>query len=53
MGPDWQPSGDLNITGQSAVTILKQGMCERGHHPTDFDEAQRTSAVMLGEIHHP
>lgn len=36
MGPDWQPSGDLNLTGDSAITVLTEGMRARGHNPADL-----------------
>lgn len=36
MGPNWQPSGDLNLTGESAITLLTEGMRARGHNPADL-----------------
>lgn len=33
MGADWKPRGELAVSPESALTLVEQGMRERGHDP--------------------
>ncbi|OZC80570.1 hypothetical protein CH274_15480 [Rhodococcus sp. 06-418-5] len=33
MGADWKPRGELAVSPESALTLVEQGLRERGHDP--------------------
>ncbi|WP_032389237.1 hypothetical protein [Rhodococcoides fascians] len=33
MGADWKPRGELDVSPESALTLVEQGLRDRGHDP--------------------